>query len=138
MEIFSRGILYLRCIISNLPNYKTKVYKGISSTVFNDRYGNHRAFNIERYKTNTELPIVGDIKNINATPKISWIIFRRLPPSNPESKWWCLCLNEEVEIAMHKEDNLLNRQCEVISECCHQNKYKASNLTLFHCSDTIT
>ena len=43
-------------VSSDLPNYTTKEYKGICSTVFKDRYGNHnKSFNNERYKTDTEL-----------------------------------------------------------------------------------
>ena len=104
-----KGILYLGRVSSDLPNYTTKEYKGICSTVFKDRYGNHnKSFNNERYKTDTELSKeVWAVKDKNGTPKISWSIFGRFPPYNPESKQWYLCLNEKVEIAMHKENNLL-------------------------------
>ena len=73
---------------SNLPNYTTKEYKGICYTVFKDRYGNHnKLFNNERYKTDTELSKeVWAVKDKNGPPKISWSIFGRFPPYNPESK----------------------------------------------------
>ena len=78
------------------------------------------------------------VKNKNGTPKISCSIFGRFPPYNLESKRCYLCSNEKLEIALHKEDNLLNRRCEVISKCRLQNKYKLSNLAPFSCNDNIT
>ena len=107
---------------------------------FKERCRNHnKAFNNERYRTDTELSKeVWAVKNKNVTPKISWSIFGRFPPYNLESMRCYLCLNEKLEIAIHKEDNLLNRRCEVISKCRHQNKYKLSNLTPFSCNDNIT
>ena len=71
------------------------------------------------------------VKDKNGTAKISWSIFGRFPPYNPESKRCYLCLNEKVEIDMHKEKHLLNRRCELVSKCRHQTKYKLSNLTSF-------
>ena len=133
-------ILYLGRITSDIINYKPKEYKGICSTVFKERYRNHnKAFNNERYRTDTELSKeVWAVKNKNGTPKISWSIFERFPPYNLELKRCYLCLNEKLEIAIHKEGNLLNRRCEVISKCRHQNKYKLRNLTPFSCNDDIT
>ena len=43
------------------------------------------------------------------------------------------CLNEKVEIAMHKENYLLNRRREFVSKCRHQNKYKLSKMMSFRC-----
>ena len=132
--------LYLGRITSDIINYKPKEYKGICSTVFKEHYRNHKAFNNERYRMDTELSKeVWAVKNKkNGTPKISWSIFRRFPPYYLESKRCYFCLNEKLEIAIHKEDNLLKRRCKVISKCRHQNKYKLSNLTPFSCNDNIT
>ena len=33
------------------------------------------------------------------------------------------CLNERLVIALHKDDNMLNKRSEVISKCRHRNKY---------------
>ena len=116
---------YDRAIYIYITNYTTKEYKGICSTVFKGRYGNHtKSFNNERYKTDTELSKeVWVVKDKNGTPKISWGIFGRFPPYNPESKRCYLCLNEKVEFTMQKENNLLNRRRELVSKCHHQKKY---------------
>ena len=113
---------------------------GICSTVFKDRYRNHtKSFNNERYKTETELSKeVVALKDKNGTPKISWSIYGRFSPYNPESKRCDLCLNKKVEITMHKENNILKKRCELVSKCHHQNKYKLSNLMSFCWGDNIT
>ena len=56
--------------------FATKEYKGICSTDFKDRYGNHNeSFNNQRYKTDTELSKeIWAVKDKNGTPKISWSI----------------------------------------------------------------
>ena len=127
-------------VASDIPNYKEKVYKGICSTTFKDRYGNHKkSFNNERYKTDTELSKeVWDVKERNGTPNVTWRIFGKFQPYNPESKRCYLCLNEKLEITLHKEDNIINKRSEVISKCRHKNKYKLMNMTSYGCFDNIT
>ena len=33
------------------------------------------------------------------------------------------CLNEKLAIALHKDDNILNKRSEIISKCRYRNKY---------------
>ena len=42
---------------------------------------------------------------------------------NPQTKRCLLCLNEKLEIATYKEQNLLNKRNEVVSKCRHQFEY---------------
>ena len=35
-----------------------------------------------------------------------------------------LCLNEKLEFAVYKEQNLLNKRNEMVSKCRHQLKYE--------------
>ena len=39
-----------------------------------------------------------------------------------------LCLNEKLAIIDDPDKNLLNKRSEVISQCCHRNKFKLVNL----------
>ena len=55
------------------------------------------------------------------------------PSYTPKWKRCSSCQYEKLEIALHKEDNLLNKRSEVISKCRHRNKYK-----LKFTSDNIT
>ena len=42
---------------------------------------------------------------------------------NYNSRKSYLCPNEKLEIALHEEENLLNKKTELISKCRHQNKF---------------
>ena len=103
-----------------------KEYKGISAAIFKDRFGNHKkAFNNKSYKLDRELSKeVWAIRDKNGHEKITWTIYRHYPPYTPKSKRCSLCQNEKLEIALHKEGNLLNKRSEIISKCRHRNKYK--------------
>ena len=126
-----KEILYECSVLSDLPNYKTTCYKGISSTVFKSRYGNHKmSFNNVRYRNDTELSKeVWKIKDLKGTANLKWSIKGRYKSYNPLSKRCNLCLNEKLEIITHQGDNLLNARSEVVSKCRHKNKFKLSNLT---------
>ena len=38
-----------------------------------------------------------------------------------------LCLNEKLAIALHKQDNILNKHTETVSKCRHSNKNNLAN-----------
>ena len=59
----------------------------------------------------------------NYTPEITWRIIRKCLPYNYNSRKCDLCLNEKLEIALYKGQNLLNKKTELISKCRHQNKF---------------
>ena len=42
---------------------------------------------------------------------------------SPKTKRCLLCLDEKLEIAAYKEQNLLNKRNEIVSKCRHQLKY---------------
>ena len=48
---------------------------------------------------------------------------KKCVPFSPQTKRCLLCLNEKLEIAAYKEQNLLNKRNEVVSKCRHQLKY---------------
>ena len=131
-----RDILYECSVSCDIPNYMTKVYTGISSTVFKSRYGNHKlSFNNPKYKNDTELSKeFWKIKEKGGTPKLAWKVLGRYSSYNPVSKRCNLCLNEKFTIISYKGSNLLNSRSEVISKCRHKNRYKLSSLT----SENIT
>ena len=130
-KCLEKEVLYQGAVSTNLANYKEKLYKGICATKFKSRYCNHKkAFINERYRNDTELSKeVWNVREQNGTPKIKWSILGKYSSYNPISKRCNLCLNEKLEIAIYKGENLLNKRSEVISKCRHRNKYKLSNLT---------
>ena len=44
-------------------------------------------------------------------------------PYNVNTKRFLLCLNEKLQTAIHRGNNMLNKRMEIISKCWHWNKY---------------
>ena len=75
---------------------------------------NHKkSFNLNEYKNKRELSSeIWRIKSSGHHPKVKWEIVKKCVPYNPETKRCLLCLNEKLEIAAYKEQNLLNKRNE--------------------------
>ena len=119
------NIIYEAQITSNQLNYKQKVYIETAETDFKHRFNNHtKSFNLENYENDTELSEeYWTIKHKHFTPKVTWRIIRKCTAFNTTKRKCYLCLNEKLEIASCKGDNLLNKRSEHISKCRHQNKF---------------
>ena len=126
-----RDVLYSAKITSDLNNYGTKIYKGICSTTFKERLGNHKkAFNHERYELDSELSKeVWRIKRKGGQFYIKWEKDRNHASYKPETRRCSLCDYEKLAIALYEGDNLINKRNEIISRCRHRLKYKLKNLT---------
>ena len=48
------------------------------------------------------------------------------------------CLTEKLEILDDPDKNLLNKRSEIISQCCHKNKYRLKTLTSSMTSGGVT
>ena len=125
-----KNVLYKAELTSSLANYGTKEYKGICSTEWKARYGNHnKAFRHEKYKKETELSKeIWRIKEKGGTFQIKWSKISNHASYTPEVGKCNLCLHEKVAIALHEGKNLLNKRNEIISRCRHRLKYKLENL----------
>ena len=122
------NIIYKAVLTSTNPHYKEKIYFRTAETTFKLRYSNHqRPFKFLKYKKDTELSNeVWRMKKSGQAPVITWKIVRRCSPYNPNSKRCYLYLNEKLEIATYRRNNLLNKKTELISKCRYQNKYTLS------------
>ena len=49
--------------------------------------------------------------------------FRTIQSYNVNTKRCLLCLNEKLQIAIYRGNNMLNKRTEIISKCRHRNKY---------------
>ena len=118
------NINYQAQITSNQLNYKQKIYIGTAETDFKHRFNNPtKSFNLEHYENDTELSKeYWEIKRNDFTPKVTWRIIKKCAPFNTTKRKCYLCLNEKLEIASYKEDNLLNKRKELISKYRHQHK----------------
>ena len=63
----------------------------------------------------------------NITPTLKWYTIKSVPSSNI-TKSCMLCIDKKFEILTYPNlDELLNKRSELVSTCCHINKYLLSN-----------
>ena len=134
-----------QCLIQS--KYHTKRRKFANKNLLWElSYVNHKkTFNNIKYQTDTELSNEHwNIISANKTLSISWEILGTHKSYNQSSKRCLLCRNEKLAIALHEDDNMLNKRSEVISRCMHRNKYMLANydkkvqmtsysVMLYHC-----
>ena len=102
-----------------------KIYYGISETKFKTRYSNHKnSFNHEEHKNDTQLSNeLWKIKASKEEPVLVWKILGQYEAYNVNTKRCLLCLNEKLQIAIYRGNNMLNKRTEIIRKCRHRNKY---------------
>ena len=124
-KCLTNNVLYQASITTNEKNPKTKNYYGVCETAFKLRYANHKkTFNKNKYQTHTKLSNkYWNIISENKTSNISWEILGTYKSYNQSSKRCLLCLTEKLAIALHKDDNMLNKRSDIIRKCRHRNKY---------------
>ena len=129
-ECLDKDVLYTAELSSNLRNYGIKVYKGICSTEWKSRLGNHtKSFTHEKYSKESELSKeIWRIKKKGGDYSIKWSKDRNYASYKPEIGRCSLCEQEKLTIALYEDNNLLNKRNEIISRCRHRFKYKLSNL----------
>ena len=122
-KCLSENTLYQVDISSE--NFQTKIYYGISETKFKTRYSNHKkSFNHEKHKNDTQLSNeLWKIKASKEEPVLVWKILGQYEAYNVNTKRCLLCLNEKLQIAIYRGNNMLNKRTEIISKCRHRNKY---------------
>ena len=108
----TENIVYKAIITCNKQTYGDNIYIGIAETIFKKRYSNHKiSFNLVGYKNDTELSKeFWKIKLRNLVPRLKWRILKKCSRSNSSSLRCNLCLNEKPEIALFKENKILNRR----------------------------
>ena len=81
------------------------------------------------YKHDTKLSTeYWNLKMKHLNPQISWKIKGVYKSYSPILKRCNLCLTEKLEILNDPDRNLLNKRSEIISQCCHKNKYRLETL----------
>ena len=102
-----------------------KLVYGICETKFKLRHANHKkSFNHRNCRSDTELSNnFWKIKDNKTQRKHNMGDFRQTPTYNTTSKRCSLCLNEKLKIALHRNNNMLNRRTEILNKGRHKNKY---------------
>ena len=89
-----------------------------------------KSLNLINSKNYTTLSVqYWTLKQKQQAPRLTWEIKGQYKAYNPTLKNCNLCLNEKLAIIDDPDKNLLNKKSEVISQCCHRNKFKLVNLT---------
>ena len=109
---FISNIIYKAVLASNNPHCKEKSYFDKAEATLKFPHSNHqRPFKFLKYKTDIELSSeVWWIKKSGQEPVITWEIVQKCSSYSPNSKKWCLCLNEKLEIVTYQGNMLLNNK----------------------------
>ena len=106
-----------------------KLYIGLTEHTFKQRYANHlQTFKQEKYENSTELSkYIWQLKKKRQNFNIIWSIQDRAQAYSNKNKRCNLCITEKLSIACADKTSLLNKRCELISKCRHENKFYLSN-----------
>ena len=123
-QCLSRNTIYSGKITSNLPNYGTKEYIGLSEPEWKKRLANHKtSFSNRKYESSTAISKeIWRIKDQGGTFAVQWSIIGHAPAYNPASKRCSLCTTEALHINSNST-KLLNTRSELVKKCRHQNKF---------------
>ena len=70
------------------------------------------------------------IKASKEEPVLVWKMLGQYQPYNVNTKRCLLCLNEKLQIAIYRGNNMLNKRAETISKCRHRNKYALASYNI--------
>ena len=105
------------------------MYKGICKTTFKRRYTDHKKyFNVEKNKKDTKLSTEHwKLTNKKLQPQIFWNVKGKCKSYSPNSRRRSSCWHKKLDMVDAPDEMLLRKWSEVISQCCHRNKYKLQN-----------
>ena len=114
-KYFSNDFLYWANITPLDKNSKTKVYYDICETTFKLWYANHKkSFNHRNLKSDTEpSKEFWKVKGNNRSANITYKILGRKQANNTNSHRCSLSLHENLKIALHRINNMLNKRTEI-------------------------
>ena len=125
------NVIY-KCTVSPPPTTKQRAYLGLAEGEWKQRYYNHtQPFRNAIHKNDTALSryLWKLKKKTSEIPKLIWSILKIVPGYSKISKRRLLCLDGKLYIATyHNSGELLNKRSELISKCCHENKFLFSQL----------
>ena len=106
-----------------------KNYIGLTEGTLKQYMQHKLSFCHIKYANHTELAKhIWKLKDNNENYKISWSIISSASANNNISKWCNLCPTEKLYIIKADKASNLNKRTELISKCCHENKYSLVNI----------
>ena len=106
-----------------------KNYIGLTEGTLKQRFTQHKlSFNNRKYASSNELlKYIWRLKDKSEEYNIKWTFITKATLYSNISKRCDLCLAEKLHIIKANYNTLLNKQSELISKCCHVNKYLLLN-----------
>ena len=103
-------------------------YIGLAENTFKDRLYKHKnSFRYESKKNASEPSnFVWENKHANTETYLEWKIVDKAKSHETVSRKCMLCLTKKYQIIFSKV-NLLNSRSELVTKCCHENKFYLSN-----------
>ena len=124
--------IYIYILASTTENDTTgKSYSRLTEGTFKQRYMQHKlSFQNRNYSNSRELSKhIWTLKDNNTNFIINWSILATAPAYSNKNKRCHLCLTEKLYLVRAKKPSLLNKRTELISKCCHENKFYSANFT---------
>ena len=104
-------------------------YNGLAENTFKDRFYKHcTSFKYKSKANSTELSKhFWEMKRKGIEkPIMHWPVIDHAKPVQNGSKRWKLCLTEKYHILISPV-NLISKRSELVSKCCHENKFPLIN-----------
>ena len=115
--------------ISTSNNNEKKIYIGMTSNSFKQRYRNHqKSFINKEYKNETELSkFIWGLKLKKRRFTLSWSILSRATAYQSGALKCKLYLEKKLQLIKADKKILLNKRDEIVSTCRHKTKFKIRN-----------
>ena len=117
-----------KATITNVPD--TKVYFGLTSRKFIERYRLHKSsMKLRDSKHHTTLSKeVWRLRDLGYSPSVTFTIHKRAKAAQAAATRCDLCITEKFSIITCTEPGLLNSNDELFSKCKHKAKWKISKV----------
>ena len=123
----TRSVVYkaeVNCKDQKNRNLPKKVYFGLTSRKFKQRYNEHmRSFRKELDQSTTLSTYVWKLKKKGLTPEVTWSIHKRAHAYSSGGRKCDLCLTEKMGILFADPIEALNTRDEIMSKCRHTLKF---------------
>ena len=128
-KCLDKSLIY-SCNVKEHPTDEGSTYIGLTEKTFKDRWYKHRnSFKYESKANSTELSKkVWELKkkSINE-PIMNWKDLDHANSYVNGSNKCNLCITEKFHIITSSDMNLMNKKCELVSKCRHENKFILAN-----------
>ena len=122
-----RGNAELKCIAST-SGPPDKLYSGTAEGDFTKPYQFLQKLRYKWRNPPSQSMFWKKKQRHNITPTLKWYTIKSVPSYSNITKSCMLCIDKKFEIPTYPNlDELLNKRSELVSICCHINKYLLSN-----------